>query len=438
MNPENFINNGGGFAWFTGVVEDIDDPLEMGRYRVRCFGYHNADKTLDKGIPTEDLPWSNVMLPITSASMTGIGQSATGLLRGSWVIGFFRDGINTQDPVIMGSIPSMSVNLPNPDIGFNDPDGVYPRSNFVKEQEVDTPRPARDAYILAQPYISKEDNRQVEIETATPPRVSTVSPDKSDAHYERKTWDNHKLEEIISPTYPKNHVVETESGHIIEYDDTPNNERISQYQTSGTYEEVVANGDKTITVVGNEFEVTFKNKNMYVKGNVNLTVDGNMKTLVKGDYQLEVEGDKTEYIKGNSIEKVGLNKLIEVDEEYSCNVSKNYTTRIGENEIRDVIKDSTTNITGSCSLTTSVDYTSTTLGSTKITTIGDHYIAAGGTLTGVSAGTMKLDTGAILDIDSAGAMLLTTAANLDIDSSSGTTHNSGGNIVVNGSNIFLN
>jgi len=65
MNPENFINNGGGFSWFTGVIEDINDPMEMGRYRVRCFGYHNDDKSKDKGIPTEDLPWAMTMLPVT-------------------------------------------------------------------------------------------------------------------------------------------------------------------------------------------------------------------------------------------------------------------------------------------------------------------------------------------------------------------------------------
>jgi hypothetical protein len=84
---ENFI--GQTFAWFTGVIEDINDPKEMGRVRVRCYGYHNADKV---EIPTEELPWATPMVPVTSASMTEVGQSATGLLHGSWVVGFFRDG----------------------------------------------------------------------------------------------------------------------------------------------------------------------------------------------------------------------------------------------------------------------------------------------------------------------------------------------------------
>ena len=64
------------FRWFTGVVEDINDPSEMGRVRVRCFGYHSADRN---EIPTTSLPFAHVMMPITSASCSGIGESATGI-----------------------------------------------------------------------------------------------------------------------------------------------------------------------------------------------------------------------------------------------------------------------------------------------------------------------------------------------------------------------
>ena len=90
------------FRWFTGVVEDIYDPEEMGRVKVRCYGYHTSNLN---ELPTKDLPFAHVMMPVTSASMSGIGQSATGLLQGSWVIGFFRDGHACQDPFIMGSLP---------------------------------------------------------------------------------------------------------------------------------------------------------------------------------------------------------------------------------------------------------------------------------------------------------------------------------------------
>ena len=402
---------GKGFHWFTGVIEDINDPEEMGRYKVRCFGYHTENK---QNISTEDLPWAHVMLPITSASMTGIGQSATGILQGSWVVGFFRDGTNAQDPLIIGSVPSRVTSVANVEVGFNDPNGFYPRASYIAE-DVDTPRAARSKYSQSQPYVTKEDIRQEEIETAIPPRVTSISPDKDDTYYNRSTLENRKLEEIINPVYPANHVHESESGHIKEIDDTPNYERLSNFHTSGTYEEIVSNGDKTVTVVGDEYEVTFKSKNMYIKGNVNLTVDGDMKTLVKGNYHLEVEGDKTEYVKGTRTSKIGQNELIEIDQERSINVAENFTSRIGGNEIRDVVVDSTTNITGNHKLAIILNSDTTVNGSNSTTAIGNFTMTAGGTLTAVSDSTMKLDTNSDIDIDALNNIVITTPSNVDID-----------------------
>ena len=88
MNNENFLGFNG-FLWFIGVVEDRNDPLYAGRLRVRIVGVHTQDKG---ALPTADLPWALCVLPITASGISGIGQSATGLVEGSWVIGFFRDG----------------------------------------------------------------------------------------------------------------------------------------------------------------------------------------------------------------------------------------------------------------------------------------------------------------------------------------------------------
>jgi len=112
--------------WFTAVVEDVSDPLQQGRVRVRCLGYH-TDNTTD--LPKEDLPWATCIMPVTSPSISGIGQSATGLVPGSWVFGFFRDATELQDPVVTGSIPS-AVGYDNGlgviGQGFADPHGVFP------------------------------------------------------------------------------------------------------------------------------------------------------------------------------------------------------------------------------------------------------------------------------------------------------------------------
>ena len=125
-----------GFIWFMGVVEDHNDPEQIGRVRVRCLGIHTEDK---ETLPTDDLPWSMVMMPTTSASVSQIGHSPSGLLKGSWVMGFFRDGEGCQEPVVMGSFHGYPIERPNTNLGFADPTGVNP----VEIDEPDTSRLAR-------------------------------------------------------------------------------------------------------------------------------------------------------------------------------------------------------------------------------------------------------------------------------------------------------
>ena len=76
MSSNHFMGTDG-FIWFIGVVEDRDDPSELGRVRVRCVGFHTEDKTR---IPTEGLPWAHVMHPVTDPSMSGMGQTPSFLV----------------------------------------------------------------------------------------------------------------------------------------------------------------------------------------------------------------------------------------------------------------------------------------------------------------------------------------------------------------------
>lgn len=63
--------------WF-GVIEDANnDPYQMGRVKVRVIGVHTENKSL---LPTEDLPWAEVLSGINSASISGVGLSAVGLV----------------------------------------------------------------------------------------------------------------------------------------------------------------------------------------------------------------------------------------------------------------------------------------------------------------------------------------------------------------------
>ena len=119
----NMFSGRDGLIWWQGIIEAVNDPEALGRVRVRIFGYHTEDRAK---IPTDNLPWASPLMPITSASMAGIGQSPTGALPGTWVMGFFRDGENAQDPIIWGTINGR----PGPD-GIGAPDGSYPN-----EQEI--------------------------------------------------------------------------------------------------------------------------------------------------------------------------------------------------------------------------------------------------------------------------------------------------------------
>ena len=83
-----------------GCVENRNDPLRLGRCKVRIVGLHTEDKTV---LPTDDLPWAYPMMPISSASMNGIGWSPTGVVQGSWVICTFLDDAK-QQPIMMGTI----------------------------------------------------------------------------------------------------------------------------------------------------------------------------------------------------------------------------------------------------------------------------------------------------------------------------------------------
>lgn len=273
------------FAWFTGVVEDRNDPEKMNRVRVRVFGLHSEAKT---DIPTADLPWASVLLPTTSAGTSGIGETPHFLVEGTWVVGFFRDGISAQDPVILGTLASMSGQKGNSTKGFTDPNGTYPIDRYVGASDVNELARGGD-----HPSIATRNTTSTGVTTA-----------------DGFSWDEPGT--TRASEYSKNHVYETESGHIREYDDTDGAERIYEQHKSGTFYEIDADGNKVTRVVGDGYEVIAGNNNVYVKGKVNLTIDSDCNTYVKGNWNIKVDGNISTTVGGNYTETVSGNQTTKV------------------------------------------------------------------------------------------------------------------------------
>jgi len=279
------------FVWWMGVVEDINDPLKLGRLRVRILGWHNENKT-SKGVPTESLPWAQVVQPITSPAMSGIGRSPTGILQGSWVIGFFLDGTSAQQPMVFGSFGGMQKpdkieqagNVPYNDLdkqrstnnlmdytkGFRDPQKTYPVEGRMNEP--DTNRLARNENTDWTVVQKKEDTLVQSVQVALFGQWDEPPPP-------------------YSAQYPKNHVTESESGHVLEMDDTPGAERLHIYHKSGTFTEIHPDGGEVHKVLGNNWDITLGDDLVYINGISSTTVGKSMKIRVGENLDIEVDGE---------------------------------------------------------------------------------------------------------------------------------------------------
>ena len=259
-----------GFIWFTGVVEDRNDPSQLGRVRVRCVGHHTDDKSK---IPTADLPWAHVMHPVTDPSMNGMGNTPSFMVEGTWVVGFFMDAEDKQQPIIIGTLPGVPDESPNTSKGFYDPTGTYPKTNFLEESDVN--RLARADKNNVHDMITKK------IEFAEQfKKIETAQSGNFEMPFDNS---------LNNTIYPYNHVYESESGHVREFDDSYNEERISEFHKDGTFYEITAGGDKVVHVKGDNYEFVAGSTFINVKGDVNLSVDGNFETLVEGNYNIRAK-----------------------------------------------------------------------------------------------------------------------------------------------------
>ena len=260
--------------------------------------------------------------------------------------------------------------------GFSDPNSFYPR----RVNEPDTNRLAANDLRNQHPVVQRR--REMVDDLTGEPRTP------------------------YGAQYPFNHVRETESGHIQEFDDTPGRERIHEYHRSGTFYEVHPDGSKVTKVVGEDYEIVHKDKKLRVRGNVQVFVDGDASLYVRGDMDAQV------------------------DENLKFNVGKNIDFHAGQN-IRMFANQS-------MEMTAQTTMSATSVGKMYLQTSADLLLNAGGDYSTNIKGNVSLvadGTGShtytgTYTLGSTGAMQIDTAATLKVGA--------GGAIDIDGSTVDLN
>lgn len=262
-----------------GIVVDIKDPLEINRVRVRWFGVHSP---FTADIPIEDLHWSIVEMPVTSASISGVGLSSHGLVAGSMVTGEFMDELK-QTSIVLGTISSEQAEAMQNEYAFKDPSGEYPR------------------------WLGEQDSSRLCSVNRTTDATNTLKEESLAKHA-----DNISIENTWNPSYPDNMVYESKAGHVIEIDNTAGSERIHLKHSSGSFIEMVPDG--SIVIHQND-------KNDLVDGNANTSINGSSNSVIDQSSSIVIGTDGTI--------KIGGSYNIEVGGSATCKVGGSLNVDVG-------------------------------------------------------------------------------------------------------------
>ena len=314
--------------WWDGVVENRFDPLEIGRVQVRILGIHTDNL---QQLPESDLHWMQVMMPVTSASNSGVGETS-GLMEGSHVIGFFRDGDSCQDGIVMGSINGIPQEARNVSKGFSDhrtdlsatkvagrPSKVEYKEGGVVITELDrTPYPQR----LDEPDLSRlATQHNLEKDTTISSKKASQATQTNIKVAGGGTFSEPSVN--FKAKYPYNKVKETESGHVIELDDTPSNERVHIFHRSGSFVEMHSNGDVVVKSVKDEYNIVHANRYSHVGGTDVLTVDKGSKILINKGLELEIgDGNININVKSGNVN-------LTVNGDVKQNITGDYVVEVG-------------------------------------------------------------------------------------------------------------
>lgn len=171
---------GGSFLWWIGQIADDStwrDNMLPGkheskdsipgwgrRYKVRIIGLHDKE---EETVPSDQLPWAQVMYPITGGGGQTNAGATPNLRQGNFVFGFFLDGQDMQVPVIMGVLGNNAQTALKTKIGVNE-------SNFAATsgyaEGKDPPKGSAKPQVPDEGLVTtKPKGQQVSQQTATPP-----------------------------------------------------------------------------------------------------------------------------------------------------------------------------------------------------------------------------------------------------------------------------
>ena len=96
------------------------------RYKVRIMGVHDHG---EDQIPSSQLPWANIMYPVTAGGGQGASYESPSIRQGNIVFGFWMDGPDMQVPMIMGVLGNNAQTSLGKEIGKSDTEGVTNTQN---------------------------------------------------------------------------------------------------------------------------------------------------------------------------------------------------------------------------------------------------------------------------------------------------------------------
>ena len=148
---------GADFIWWIGQIADDStwrDNMMAGkfpdkdtipgwgaRYKVRIMGVHDQGQD---AVPEEDLPWANIMYPVTAGGGQMNSWMSSNLRQGNMVFGFYMDGKDMQVPIIMGVLGNNAQTKLGTKIGKEDnavtntQPGSLAKSGYAKGQDPPT------------------------------------------------------------------------------------------------------------------------------------------------------------------------------------------------------------------------------------------------------------------------------------------------------------